>query len=223
MRRLRPPSRVAPILLCLAASSVGASELWIEPSVARPDAGETVRIAVRGDRAERVTADVFHISKRFRRAIPVDGSREARLTTGGPGVELIAVEGSDPDGPVRRFAKAIVVVRGAQPGGTLHWSELGQGLELVPQSDPVVLARHGGGLTVQVLHDREPLAGVEVLAVPLGAAADARRERTDEIGLARFRLGPGTWRLSVSHDASCGDCRGGLRRLQASLTVPVGP
>ena len=76
-----------------------------------------------------------------------------------------------------------------------------QRLEIVPQTDPVKLSRDGGTLEVQVLYEREPLAGVRLLALPRGAAADEHVIAiTDEIGVAKFDLTrAGLWLVELAY------------------------
>ena len=97
------------------------------------------------------------------------------------------------------YCKALIVVGDAARDDPIRWSELGQRLEIVPQSDPVVLRKSGGMLQVQVLFEREPLAGVRVVALPQAAPIEGRKKgRSDEIGLVSFRLDrPGRWMIMV--------------------------
>ena len=115
---------------------------------------------------------------------------------------------TESDGTQRtHHAKALVIVGDAAASSPLRWSELGQRLEIVPQSDPVQLIRGGGELEVQVLWEREPLAGVSVEAVLRdGARQAAQVATTDEIGVVRFDLQRrGFWVICVEHDAGFGD------------------
>ena len=130
------------------------------------------------------------------------------FTADRPGVQLIAFESASGD----RFCKSLVVVGQPKVGDPLRWSELGQTLEIVPQTDPVVLARNGGTLEVQVLFEREPLADATVSFVPESDAGAAKTLRTDEIGVVRFRLDrAGLWLVRTSHGA-----------IGATLTVTAG-
>jgi hypothetical protein len=97
------------------------------------------------------------------------------------------------------YCKALMVTGEAGRDDPIRWSELGQRLEIVPQSDPVVLLQSGGMLQVQVLFEREPLAGARVTAIPEAAPVEGgKKGRTDEIGLVSFRLDqPGLWMIKV--------------------------
>jgi uncharacterized GH25 family protein len=119
---------------------------------------------------------------------------------------------------VTRFAKALVVVGAARPGERIWRSELGHRLELLPLTDPVPLADAGGTLAIQVLLDREPLAGAELVAVLLdGREVAPRRATTGGNGHARFALDrPGRWRVGLSHRTRSG-------RLESSLVLIAGP
>jgi hypothetical protein len=112
------------------------------------------------------------------------------------------------------FCKLLTIVGDAAENDPLRWSELGQRLEIVPQSDPVILLRNGGMLQVQVLFEREPLADVRVFALPQAAPVEGRKpERTDEIGLVSFRLDrPGLWMIMVEQ-----------AEMSATLVLRAGP
>ena len=111
-----------------------------------------------------------------------------------PGTQLLVYD----DGV--QFCKAFVVAGHPAEGGQLHLSEVGQRLEIVPQTDPVALLEGADVLEVQVLFEREPLAFAMVEAIPIEATErTAVRARTDEIGLANLaltRVGP--WLVRVS-------------------------
>jgi uncharacterized GH25 family protein len=94
----------------------------------------------------------------------------------------------------------LLVIDQAGTDNPIRWSELGQRLEIVPQSDPVKLARGGGKLEVQVLFEREPLAGARVRALPeADRSGGAKMATTDEIGLASVVLDrPGLWLVEVA-------------------------
>jgi hypothetical protein len=125
-----------------------------------------------------------------------------------PGVQLIAFESSRGD----RFCKSIVVVGDPPAGDPLRWSELGHTLEIVPQTDPVALARDGGRIEVQVLFEREPLADATVTFVSEADAPEGKALSTDEIGVVRFSLNQaGRWLIRTSHGT-----------LGATLTVTAG-
>jgi hypothetical protein len=121
-----------------------------------------------------------------------------RFSVERPGVQLIGY-GSPASGD---YCKALVVVGDAGRGDPLRYSEMGQRLEIVPQSDPVVLLEGGGRLELQVLFEREPLAGVVVRAIPQDdPAGGVLKARTDEIGLVDFALDrSGLWMIAVEKE-----------------------
>lgn len=125
-----------------------------------------------------------------------------------PGVQLVVYSGRSADSPVAdTFCKAVVVVGTSERRDPLRWSEVGQRLELVPQSDPVGLVERGGRLEVQLLYEREPLADTVVTAVPETDSKALRTAKTDEIGVVGFELDrPGRWVIAVQHRARCSDC-----------------
>ena len=155
------------------------------------------------------------------------GDTLTRFTAGRRGVELVVYNARSSDAVEPDvFCKALLVVGDAKPNDPLRWSEVGQRLEIVPQTDPVRLARHGGVFEVQVLFEREPLPGARIVVVPDTAPAEGRkRSVTDEIGLARFGLDrPGRWMVMLEHEAPCGDCADARspRRWFASLVLSAG-
>ena len=96
-------------------------------------------------------------------------------------------------------------------------SQLGQRLETVPQSDPVELADRAGALELQVLFEREPLAGVTVTATSAANPGEVRTARTDEIGMARLSLErSGGWWVTTRHR------EGDRAPLDATLFLAVG-
>jgi len=101
------------------------------------------------------------------------------------------------------YCKALMVVGDAGRDDPLRWSELGHRLEIVPQSDPVVLLESGGMLQVQVLFEREPLAAARITAIPQVAPVEGRMKgTTDEIGLVSFPLHrPGLWMIKVERSS----------------------
>jgi uncharacterized GH25 family protein len=98
-------------------------------------------------------------------------------------------------------------------------------LEIVPQTDPVELLERGGRLEVQVLWEREPLAGVNVVATPRdGSGSSARPFVTDEIGMARVDLdAAGSWIISVVHAGQTEDEPRGRVESTATLVLTAGP
>ncbi len=221
MRRIHGPLLVA--LLLSALPSFGGSAWWVEPEPARPQPGETIRLRLfegSPTSAEPVT-DAGEITRYQRiwnagRENLLDESGEAataRFRSSGSGASLIALSTSairDKSSPERitRFAKAFVVVGDRVPAGQLHFSEVGHRLEIVPQTDPIDLVAGGGSVEVQILFDREPLAGVTVSALPrAGGKQKPATTRTDEIGLARLQIDrPGGWVVQVEHRTRCKNC-----------------
>ena len=222
------------LVLCVAAvSSVHAADLWLLPEPIAPLPGETVEVRLiegvqeRPYLAERVGL-LQSIGRDSRKnLVGEQGKRPfARMESGKPGTRLVVYNGrSRADAVPDRFCKAILVVGDPGDGGPLRWSEVGQRLEIVPQTDPVQLSRAGGRLQLQVLFEREPLAGARVEAVRLSGGVDPRVGRTGEIGLVSLDLArAGTWRVEVTHEARCGDCDGDFRSRvwTASLILAAG-
>ncbi len=139
-----------------------------------------------------------------------------------PGLQLLAFVSDESSST--HAAKALVVVGSTPDSRSLHLSELGHRLEIVPQTDPAELLRGGGRLSVQVLFEREPLADVRVTAESMdtgGAAGERREATTDEIGLASFELGAGDrWRIRVVHRPRHGDGTG--QPCSSTLTLVAG-
>jgi len=194
----------------LAFAPAGAANLWLEPDPVTPAADQPVKIRLMlGDRfageeramdAEAVVT-FQRLRKNGRENLPREQGTQpvASYTTGGDGVEIVTLVWQGKVGGY--YCKAVQVVGDAEPGHPLRFSETGQRLEIVPQTDPVELARKGGTLEVQVLYEREPLAGIRLLALPKNAAADEHIVAiTDEIGLARFELArPGLWLIEMAY------------------------
>jgi uncharacterized GH25 family protein len=135
------------------------------------------------------------------------------------GVQLVVYDAPAGD----RFAKALIVVGEPAAGDPLRWSEVGQTLEIVPQSDPIVLAREGGVLELQVLFEREPLVGARIEAIWEGEPAILHRARTDEIGIANLGLDrPGRWLVRAEHEGECDSCADRrTRTFGATLSLAV--
>ena len=194
----------------VAAAPLHAATLWLEPEPIAPRAGQPVQVRLmsgerfRGEeRAMDPDAVVAfqRLSKNARENLDrKDGAKPvASYTTGDAGVEIVSLTWEGRTGAY--FCKAIQVVGDARPGHPLRYSELGQRLEIVPQTDPVTLARGGGILELQVLYEREPLAGVRLLAMPKAAPIEhAVSAVTDEIGLASVDLSQGgLWLVEVNY------------------------
>jgi hypothetical protein len=210
-----------------------AADLWIQPDPVRVQSGTTVDIRLYegspfgGEELPFKPDDAILFQRLWKggrvNAINPEGSKPAaRFTPDRPGVHMAVYNSAEGD----RFCKAFVVVGAAAEGDPLRWSELGQTLEIVPQSDPAILARAGGTLEVQILFDREPLAGARVTAIPeVDSAAGARSKITDEIGVVRFRLDrPGRWMVRVAHRGSCEGCgESAPESFAATLVLAAGP
>lgn len=224
-------------LLALHASLAGGADYWLLAEPAGPRPGQTVEVrwmsgaALRGEPRPYAAKQAVLLQRLARNGrVNLDGAEGETLTrfkAGGPGLELIVYNARSATAPEPDiFCKALLVVGDAGESDPLRWSELGQRLELVPQTDPVKLARGDRAFELQVLFEREPLAGARVFAVPDGAPVDGRkRSVTDEIGLARFELDrPGRWMVLVEHEAPCGDCAEtrSPRRWFASLVFSTG-
>ena len=197
-------------LLVLAAWPASAQTLWLEPDPIAPAAGQPVVVhLILGDRfaGEERAMDAAKIVtfQRLRQNGRENLAREdgtipvASYTTGDDGVEIVSLSWRAPNASY--YCKSVQVVGDAKPGHPLRYSELGQRLEIVPQTDPVLLARHGGRLEVQLLYEREPLAGVRLLAMPRHEPVEAAVIAvSDEIGVASFELDRGgLWLIQVSH------------------------
>jgi len=213
-------------------TAVSAADLWIQPSLGSAATGKTVSVSLYEGSPFEGTERLFRTgeiglfqrlwkSGRVNLRAAEDSTPVATFATDGPGVQLIAFESARGD----RFCKALVVVGTPKPGDPLRWSELGQTLEIVPQTDPVALAREGGALEVQVLFDREPLADATVTFVPEADPRAARNLRTDEIGVVRFRLDrPGLWLIRTAHRGACEGCGANApEAFAATLTLIAGP
>ena len=149
---------------------------------------------------------------------------ELTFSASEPGVQLLAYVSGESDEHAT-FCKAIVVVGDAPRGERIWRSEVGQRLEIVPQTDPVGLVEGGGELEVQILFDREPLVGATVVAVPRqGAERGYRRAISDTRGRVRFDLdAPGPWLIHLAHKSlGPGGDPGGVL-LESSLVLAVGP
>jgi len=229
--RFRWPAWLACIGLLFSPSALGAAP-WIQPEPAAPLPGQEIVLRLfegkpfagqeRPYDSRRV--DLFQRLWRKGRANLAgrDGQAPAaRFVAADPGIQVVAYSA----GAARGYAKAVIVVGAPAAGDPLRWSELGQRLELVPQSDPVELLAGAGALEVQLLFEREPLAGARVIAVPAAAPQEGLRAGlTDEVGLVRLALDrPGWWVVRARHTPRDEDGRleaGG--ELTATLTIATG-
>ncbi len=213
-------------LLVWLVSPAVAQTLWLEPDPVAPGAKQPVSVRLMlGDRfageEHAVDADKVVAFQRLRKngrenLQPVDDAvPAASYTTGDDGVEIVSLTWKGRNASY--YCKSVQVVGDATPGHPLRYSELGQRLEIVPQTDPVLLRRNGGSLEIQVLFEREPLAGYRVLAMPKRDPVENHIvEVTDEIGVATFELDQdGPWLLEVSYKSQ-------ETRARASLFLEAG-
>lgn len=213
--------------LLLVALPSRAATLWLEPDPAAPAANQPVQMRLMlGDRfsgEERaLDADAVVSFQRLRKNGRENLPREtgakpvARYETGGDGVEIVTLAWKGQTGEY--YCKSVQVVGDAAAGHPLRYSETGQRLELVPQTDPVELARDGGTLEIQVLFEREPLAGVRLLALPENPGdGEHVIAVTDEIGLAKFELSrAGLWLIELAYKYDGG-------RYRSTLVLRAGP
>lgn len=211
---------IAAVLVAAGLVPATAADLWVEsgPPGARP--GDAIAVRLFSGEPFAGTEQPYRADGLFQRlwrsgranlSGAEGGLPAARFQAGEAGVQVIVY--SDPDAGA--FAKSVLVVGDAAVEDPLRYSELGQRLEIVPQSDPVELLRRGGVLEVQVLFEREPLAGARVVAVPQADPQGGLEAAiTDEIGLARLQLGHGgRWLVRVRHRPSGG------RALSSTLTL----
>jgi hypothetical protein len=210
-------------LSLVAAGPASAAGLWLGTEPISPQPGQTIVVRLFDDegRERPYRAEDVGRFQRLWRSGRTDVHGEegrtpvARFVADRAGVVLVVFDSADG----REFCKALVVVGSPESGDPLRWSEVGQRLEIVPQSDPIELRRKPGRLELQVLFGREPLAGAVVMATPLAEPSAVRRARTDEIGVARLKLdSPGVWRVETTH----GD-PGKQTPFSATLQLVVGP
>jgi len=208
--RVLSKAGIGSCLLVLAMLPASAQTLWLEPDPIAPGAKQPVSIHLfLGDRfageeramdADKVVA-FQRLRKNGRENLARDGGTlpVASYTTGGDGVEIVSLTWKGKTAGY--YCKSVQVVGDAKPGHPLRYSELGQRLEIVPQTDPVLLARNGGRLEIQVLYEREPLAGIRVLAMPKQDPAENQIVKiTDEIGVTSFDLTTGgPWLIQVNY------------------------
>jgi hypothetical protein len=197
------------ILLFLAVP-LHAATLWLEPDPLKPDAGRQVQVRLmQGERFQgeekAMDADAVTAFRRLRKngrkkLAREEGARPvATYSSGQDGVEIVSLTWQGRTGGY--YCKAVQVVGAAESGHPLHFSELGQRLEIVPQTDPVTLARRGGRLEVQVLYERAPLPGVRLMAMPKSSPVEqAVVAVSNEIGVASFDLtSDGPWLVEVNY------------------------
>jgi hypothetical protein len=98
-----------------------------------------------------------------------------------------------------RYAKVLIVTPGAKPDANTAGRVLGQKLEIVPEFDPVEVARKRASVRVQVLFEGKPLAGASVFAMPENDPQSGLIEAiTDAKGRTAFALDrPGTWMVKL--------------------------
>ena len=116
----------------------------------------------------------------------ISALRARRGQSAAPGKELYS-----------RCAKSLIAVGG--DAGSGHDRVLGLTLELVPETNPYMLAA-GQELAVRLLYRGQPLAGAKVAAVPKDQPASQVAARTDAHGRVRLRLaGAGVWLIKAVH------------------------
>jgi hypothetical protein len=208
--------------------TVGAQTLYLSAEPVRPATGDEVRVRLMSGTpfaGKAVDSKTMRIQRLWHGG-RTDLERAAGAATfrpTEPGIQLIASMPLEHEieSEVASYGKALLVI-GDPPRTERIWrSELGQRLEIVPETDPVALARRGGSLEIQVLFDREPLAGAIVVAVAERAATEShRREVTDMLGRTRFELDrPGRWLLYLAHRSP----RSSSALYQSSLLLAAGP
>jgi len=227
-------------VLAAVPSSAGAL-LWIEPQPGLPQPGETVRLRLvhgefvddspgLGAVGEVARYQRIWNSGRANLLLDSGNAESARFRVAEAGTQLVVLSTRPlPDkrgaGRTTYFCKAFVIAGTSEGSGQLHFSEVGQRLEIIPQTDPAALAGGGGLLEIQVLFEREPLAGAVVRAVHREPGRQkGQQATTDEIGLARLRLDrSGEWLISVEHRVRCSDCGpDGSERLVGTLYMRGG-
>lgn len=220
------------------AGSANAEDLWIVADPMLPSPGQEIDVRLMsGDGfpgaevpySGRRTAMFQHVwnSGRVHLASAEGAHPASRFRARDAGVHLLAYSAkrtieAGGAGASSQFGKLLLVVGDSAPDSPIRFSELGQQLEIVPQTDPVALLRRGGRLELQVLFEREPLAGASVIAIPeADPGRGNKRATTDEIGLATVRLDrPGSWMIRVAHDGACTDCGAAdTERFVATLTL----
>ena len=196
------------VLLALASGVSSAADFWLQPGSPTPAPGDEITLRLysgapfAGEELPYTEARAELFQRLWRKgrsdlAGQPDRTPFTSFSATEPGIQLVVLN----LGGSKEFCKALVVVGAAKAEDPVRYSEFGQRLEIVPQSDPAQLLRHGGSLEVQVLFEREPLAGARVVAIPQGAPREGLEAAiTDEIGLATLKLGrPGWWMVRVRH------------------------
>lgn len=212
------------VWFCLVALPASAAEpLWLNPIPARPQVGEVTGLELRRGSPPGDSAP-YDEGKTVRFQLLTGQGRQnlagPRVQMERAGVKIVSYDATI--GGEDLFAKAVLVVGQVDPGAPLRYSELGQRLELVPQTDPVLLTRENRKLELQLLYEREPLADAVVTASRVGGGALTRK--TDEIGLAHFQLPTsGLWIVSAEFRGRCEECEAPkMRTSVATLSIVVG-
>jgi len=224
----------AVVVLALAATGmVQAQALYLSAEPEHPDAGDQIRVRLMSGApfdGQATETDSVRIQRLWNagRTVLDDVTGSAAFRPDSPGVELIAsLAGDDAEGgdEASSFGKALLVVGEPSRSGRIWRSELGQKLEIVPETDPLELARRGGALQIQVLFDREPLSGATVVAVAEDAGTKHYRQgKTDEMGRVRFELDrPGRWLVHLAHKSFGQIDDRGWTLYQSSLLLAAGP
>jgi hypothetical protein len=217
------------VVLALAATGMlQAQALYLSAEPEHPDAGEEIRVRLMSGApfdGQATETDSVRIQRLWNagRTLLDDETGSAAFRPDSPGVELIASLAGDDE--VSSFGKALLVVGEPSRSGRIWRSELGQRLEIVPETDPLELARRGGALQIQVLFDREPLSGATVVAVAEEAGTKHYRQgQTDEMGRVRFELDrPGRWLVHLAHKSFEQIDDRGWTLYQSSLLLAAGP
>ena len=236
MRLARAAVVLAVFLGSQAVVAADSADVWIETDPRLPQAGDTVRVVLMqgsGFSGSELPAAQWnmdrlqHVWKSGRTNLAAAGKLQFEIDEAG--AQLVAFSSKPQrkargDEAITRFCKVLFMAGGAAVGGPLHYSEVGQRLEIVPQTDPSAM-RERGTFEVQILFDREPLAGQNVRAISHDApAGDEQRAATDEIGVARLHFDrAGAWLIKVEHRVRCSNCGStGRERLASTLVLDTG-
>jgi len=98
-----------------------------------------------------------------------------------------------------RYAKALIVTSGAKPDVATSDRVLDQRLEIIPEFDPVAIARRAGAIRVRVMYEGKPLIGATAFAMPQSDPQAGRLEDiTDHDGRVSFVLDrSGVWMVKL--------------------------
>ena len=128
-----------------------------------------------------------------------------------------------------RCAKSLLWVGGDPPtedGAALHNKPVGLTLELLPETNPYGMTAPAP-LTVQLLHEGQPVAGALVMALNKSAPGEVQRVESGADGRAEFDLRrSGMWLVKAVHMIpAAAEAEEDWRSYWASLTfeLPAGP